>query len=216
MAGDRLQIYNLALGHLGERRLATLAENREPRRVLDDLWDQTKNECLEEALWNFMIRASSIDASTSVVPSFGFSYAFRIPDDWVRTVMISTVETFAVPLLDYMEETGYWYANWTPIFVRFISNDAAYGNDLSRWTANFCKYMSYQLAQYGCKRITGADTMLQGPEGITKRLHKAKIKAKSNDAMNQPPGEMPAGTWVRSRRGAFRGIPLPGGSGYDD
>jgi hypothetical protein len=35
---SQLFIYNEALGHLGERRLANLSENREPRRVLDSYW----------------------------------------------------------------------------------------------------------------------------------------------------------------------------------
>ena len=35
MAASKLSIYNQALGHLGERRLATLSEPREPRRVLE-------------------------------------------------------------------------------------------------------------------------------------------------------------------------------------
>ena len=34
----QLFIYNEALGHLGERVLASLTEGREPRRVLDSYW----------------------------------------------------------------------------------------------------------------------------------------------------------------------------------
>jgi hypothetical protein len=213
---DKLSIYNMALGHLRERRLASLTEAREPRRVLDDFWNQVVSECLEEGLWNFMVRAVQADSSATVTPAFGWKYAFAIPADWVRTVLISTVETFTPPLLDYAEETGYWYANWTPLFARYVSSDPLYGQNLGSWTANFTKYVSYQLAQYACGRITGSEDLLAGPEGITKRLHHAKIKAKSNDAMNQPPGQIPTGTWVRSRRGFLRGVPLPGGTQYDD
>ena len=36
---DRLDVYNGALRRLGSRRLASLTENREPRRVLDDIWN---------------------------------------------------------------------------------------------------------------------------------------------------------------------------------
>ena len=35
----RLQLYNSALLLLGERNLASLSENREPRRLLDHVWD---------------------------------------------------------------------------------------------------------------------------------------------------------------------------------
>lgn len=213
---DKLSTYNLALAHLLERRLASLTENREPRRVLDDLWDQVVQECLEEGLWNFMLRAIQIDASSTVVPGFGWNYAFKIPVDWVRTTLVSTVETMTPPLLDFTEETGYWYANATPLFIKYQSKDTLYGLDLGAWTGNFTKYVSYQLAEYACGRVTGKTELLAGDQGITRRLHKAKLKAKSNDAMNEGPQEMPSGTWVRSRRGFLRGAPLPGGTSFDD
>ena len=37
MANDQLSLYNNALTVLGERKIASLTENREPRRVLDDV-----------------------------------------------------------------------------------------------------------------------------------------------------------------------------------
>jgi hypothetical protein len=204
------------LGHLRERRLSSLSEAREPRRVLDDFWDQVQAMCLEEGLWNFMMRTVQIDASTTVVPAFGFRYAFTIPNDKVRTTLVSTVETFSQPLLDYREETGYWYADWTPLFVQYQSSDPLYGTNLGDWPATFTAYVALQLAEYACGKITGSEKMLEGPTGISRRLYKAKIKAKANDAMNEPPGEMPTGTWARSRRGFLRGVPAPGGDQFDD
>lgn len=218
---EKLGVYNLALAHLRQRRLGALTDNVESRRVLDDLWDQVVSEALAEGLWNFMLRAIRIDTSTTVTPGFGWSYAFKIPDDWVRTVMVSSDETFIQPLLDYAEEAGYWYANFTPLYVKLISSDPLYGMNLGTWPPNFTAWVSFHLAEYGAGRIAGAaaNELLTGPAGVIERGRKAKIKAKSTDAMNQPPGQMPAGTWVRSRRGFLRGTPAPGGSGgssYDD
>jgi hypothetical protein len=209
---DKLTVYNMALHHLGQVRLASLSESRSARRVLDDFWDQTVQECLEAGLWNFMLRTVQIDASTTIVPSFGFKYAFTIPVDQVRTILVSTVETFTPPDLDYREETGYWYDNFTPIYVQYLSKDTLYGLNLGAWPGNFTKFVSLQLAEYACKEITGSTELLAGPDGISKRLYKAMMKAKSNDAMDEPPQEMPTGTWTRSRRGFLRGVPVPGGT----
>lgn len=213
---DQLSLYNLALLHLGERRIASLNENREPRRVLDDLWPTVRQLCLEEAQWNFFLRTIQIDASGTLTPSFGWKYAFTIPTDWLRTKLVSTVETMTPPLLDFAEETGYWYANFTPLFVSYVSNDALYGQNLGAWTANFTAYVALQLAEYACHRIPGKTELLEGKNGISGRLNKARIKAKSNDAMDTGPREMPTGTWARSRRGFLRGAPLPGGTTFDD
>lgn len=213
---DKLSLYNLALGHLRQRRLGSLSDANEPRRVLDDFYPQVVAECLAEGLWKFMTRSVRIDASASITPSFGWAYAFAIPDDWVRTIQISDGETFDPPLLDYVEEAGYWYANSTPLFVRLVSNDTSYGMDLSLWPANFTGFVAFYLAEYSCGRITGSDDLLKGEQGIIRRTYKAKIRAKATDAMNDPPGQPPMGTWARSRRGAFRGLPAPGGTGNDD
>jgi hypothetical protein len=200
---DKLSQYNLALGHHRERRLASLSENREPRRTLDSCWDQVTGECLEAAFWKFMKRTVEIDASSTVEPAFGFNYAFRIPNDWVRTVIISSEETFTTPLLHVPEEAGYWYANVTPLFVSYISSDPLYGMNLGDWPASFAKYHALELAAQSCQRVTGSEKLLEGPEGIARRLKKAKTDAKAKDAMNDPPGFAPMGSWARSRRGFF-------------
>lgn len=213
---DKLTVYNLTAHHLGVRRFKSLSDPVEARRVIDDYWDTTVLRCLEEAMWNFMLRTIQGDASTNVVPAFGWKYAFPKPVDFVRTTIVSSVETFVPPLTDYVDETNYWYANFTPLFVKYQSNDPQYGMDLGAWSANFTTYVSLQLAEDACLKATGSTDRLEGNFGISRRLRTARIKAKSNDAMDEGPREMPTGTWARSRRGFLRGVPLPGGTQFDD
>jgi hypothetical protein len=213
---DQLSIYNLALGHLRERRVASLQEQREPVRVLNDFFPASTASCLERHFWKFGKRVVSIDASTTMIPSFGWKYAFNIPEDRVRNYLISTVETLILPLWDYAEEAGYLYANFTPIFLVYISNDAEYGMNLGAWTQSFTDYVALNLAVRACNRLSEKADLLAGPDGLIKREKQARLVAASMDAMNDPPGQMPTGTWSRSRRGFLRGTPLPGGTSYDD
>lgn len=215
MATSKLALYNLALGHLNERKIGSLSENREPRRVLDDFWDQVVAECIAEGFWNFAIRAVEMTNAPSISPSFGYNYGFTHPDDWVRTVQISDEETFRFPLFDYRDENGYWFANSTPLYARYISNGASYGLDLSKWPANFTAWVAFKLAEYACGRVAGKADLLQGPQGIIKRGGRAKLKAKSTDAMDEAPARPPMGTWGRSRVGSGR-LSQPGGDRYDD
>lgn len=210
---DKLTLYNLTLGHLRERRLGSLSENREPRRALDDFYDQVVQECLEEGYWNFMIRSVQADHSETLTPGFGWAYAFPLPNDWVRVVIVSADESFTIPLMEYVEEAGYLYANVTPLFYRYISKDPQYGKNLGTWTGNFTGFVALKLAEYACGRVTGSDKLLDGPNGISSRCRKAKVKAKSVDAMNEPPGRMPFSSWVTSR-GGFG--PRTRGTGNDD
>jgi hypothetical protein len=63
MAVSRLSIYNGALRECQERKLASLSEDREPRRVLDDVWndgDGLLRFVLRQKQWRFARRTVEI------------------------------------------------------------------------------------------------------------------------------------------------------------
>jgi hypothetical protein len=196
---SKLGIYNAALLILGERKLSSLSEAREPRRALDDAYDDGVGYCLERGFWNFAMRAIQADSSASVTPTFGYNYAFAKPSDFVRLHSFGGTETFDPPLMTVVDEPNYWYANVDPLFVRYVSNDTAYGLDLSLWSETFSDYVANRLAVKTCKRITG-----KAPDGDMKLDEKkARAVALSKDAMDEPPGFPPRGSWVNSRLGSF-------------
>lgn len=204
MTTSRLSLYNEALRHIGERELASLSENREPRRVLDNVWDDDLiDTCLEQGFWNFATRAVRITYSPSVEPPFGYRYAFDIPADHIRTVGVCSDEYFNVPLLQYTTEGEYWFSDLQEIYVRYVSNDAAYGNDFSLWPKSFTRWVAVHVAALICERLTQnaskADT-------LTKKAAKLLVAAKSKDAMAEATQFMPPGTWTtaRSERGGRR------------
>lgn len=200
---DKLTVYNLVLGELIERRLSSLTENREPRRVLDDHWSQEVAYCMGEALWNFMIRTVQQDASSTVTPAFGYLYAFVLPTDFVRTVTTSGNADLDPPFRDgeLAVEAVYLYTNVTPIYHSYVSNDPLYGMNLGAWPPVFTDYVVKRLARQTCKRITGKDALLLGPQGLIAEERKARLNARSKDAMNMPTKSAPTGSWVRSRGG---------------
>jgi hypothetical protein len=207
---DKLTLYNLALGHLTERRLASLAEPREPRRVLDDFWPSVNGYCMERKIWNFALRAIQIDASSSVVPGFGFNFAFTIPSDWIRTLKVADEPSLTTPLNNFKEETGYWFANATPLFISYSSNDPLYGNNLGKWPASYEDYVALRLAHMACKRITGKDDLLKGKDGIIDQETKAYKICSANCSMNEAVGFPPTSSWIRAR-GGFGRSTAPGG-----
>lgn len=194
---SKLSLYNSALLILGERKLASLAEAREPRRALDDAWDDGVAYCIEGGFWNFAMRAVQIDSSASVTPTFGYTYAFTKPQDFVRLYSYGSTETFDPPLLTVVDEPNYWYANVDPLYVKYVSNDTAYGMDLSLWSESFAEYVANRLAVKTCKRITGAFPS----DDLKKDEKRALAIARSKDAMDEPTGFPPRGLWVSSRLG---------------
>lgn len=197
MAITQLALYNESLRLIGERRLASLAENREPRRVLDDVWnDGTIDFCLEQGQWNFAMRAIELTPSATV-PTFGYTKAFDKPSDFIRTAGVAEDEFFNVPLTRMVEEVGFWFADIDPIYVRYVSNSATYGADLSRWPKTFAKYVAAFLASEICFTLTQSSEKQKLMLGI---MHQRLIDARSKDAMGDPTAFPPQGNWTASRR----------------
>lgn len=196
----RLSLYNRALRHLGHRTLASLTESVEARRALDAAWDGGFiRYCLEQGQWNFATRTASLSYSPSVETGFGYSRAFDVPDDWVRTIAVSADEFFAAPLNDIMMEGSYWYCGLDTIYVRYVSDDASFGSDLSLWPETFTHFAAAHLAKEACSAITGSESKI---DRMTKEAKRLLADARGKDAMNEGTSFPPTGSWVRARRGS--------------
>lgn len=200
MTASTLGIYNDALGEFGERKLASLTENREPRRVLDDYFPSVLNECLEDGYWRDARRTVQALAETTITPGFGYQFAFSMPSDCLQIYLVSQSGDLQTPLNDYVYEAGYLRANCDTLYLTYISNDPAYGLTLSRWSPSFTRYVAMALAERAAYRIT-QDQSLR--DAISKRARMAKRRAESLDAREGPPRALPEGTWVASRRGGW-------------
>lgn len=199
MAYDRLALYNEALRLCGERRLALLTEAREPRYLLDQVWDEGGVEdCLEAGQWNFAMRSVKIDHDTSVTPSFGYQFGFTKPTDWIRTAGVCSDEFFKAPLLAYTDEAGYWYSDTDPLYVRYISNDSGFGGNISGWPGSFCSFAAAHFASKVVYKITSDKERIALVE---KRAKLAKKDALNKDAMNDPTTFPAKGSWVNGRAG---------------
>lgn len=193
----RLDIYNGALRILGERRLASVTENREPRRLLDDVWDADAiKTCLEQGQWKFAIRTVEQTYEPSIEPDFGYQRAFTKPTDLVRVVGLSAEPYFNNPLTRYVEEAGYWFCDYDTIYVRYVSGGNDYGRDLSLWPDSFTKYVEYYMAAEILPNLTGSQAK---EERVSRDMKKALVEARSRDAMAGPTQFLPLGSWSRAR-----------------
>lgn len=199
MATSQEQLYNIGLLFVGERRLR-LGEDREPRRMLDEVWSRGNGAIkyfLEQGYWNFAMRAVKLDSSTSVTPEFGYSFAFQKPSDFVRLNMISGDERFNWPLTDFEPEGSYIYADVDPLYIRFVSDDTDWGADFSKWPETFTlwagSWLGYQIVPTLKSEIDR--------EALKKELRKLLVDARSKDASEEPPRFPPLSSWAQARYG---------------
>jgi hypothetical protein len=191
-----IELYNNALIEIGSDRLASISEDTERRHVLDQVYAPVVRLCLEAGQWNFSTHSAKLDADTTITPSWGYTEVFAKPSDWKRTIEISSGEDFRPPLVDFRDEGSYWLAYVTPIYVRYVSNDATYGLYLAGWTDTFARYVELSLAKRVCRRLTGSEfTNLQERD-----LRDAKQQALNKDALNDgQPRRGPIGSWAGVR-----------------
>lgn len=196
MATSRLDIYNDALLLVGERFLSSLTEAREPRRLLDHVYNNDGiGDCLESGQWFFAMRTIKIDYDPGIQSEYGYRRAFEKPSDWVLTSALCSDEYFNEPLNRYYDEAGYWYSDLTEMYVRYVSNDSAYGLDLSRWPKKFTKFVS---AHFASEIITKID--IERYNDLLTIRERRLTDAKNSDAMADPTQFPAQGSWSTARQ----------------
>jgi hypothetical protein len=202
---NRLSIYKSALRYLGNAAgLSSLTEASPSRYALDDAWRQAGDYLLAKGMWNFAIRSVELQEDEDVEPLFGYQFAFSKPDDWVRTVSISTDPTFQDGFEDYSDETNYWYADSDTLYVRYISNDTDYGWNVGAWREPFAQTFACYLA-FQCGLPLSSDK--SNRNDLFNLFKSLLTEAKTLDAVDERVARSPAGRLVKSRlrRGSLSG-----------
>ena len=206
---SQLSLYNDALLLCGQPALSSLTDDVEGRRLLDQVWNNGGVDiCLAEGQWYFALRTQMIDYDPDEDPSFGWEYAFTVPSDWILTSAICCDEYMRTPITEYAHENGYWYADFTPIYVRYVSNESSqYGGQIGAWPAPFKEFVAAHFAKqivYSVAR--DADRIQLVNDEYKRRKHEAK----SDSMMAKAPTFYPTGMWSRARRGG--GVRREGGN----
>lgn len=172
------------------------------RRLLDETYDSAVLYILEQGLWNFGSRTVSIEHETDVEPSFGYTYVFEKPSDYVRLVAIGDNGNMWPPLSEFLDEGAYWHANVDPLYVQYVSNGASYGLNTSLWPQGFKRlleaYLALQIAPDPHASISAAKL-----DDLKRHYRDMLRDARGKDAMNQGPQRPPPGRLTMSRAGGF-------------
>lgn len=199
MATTKLGLFNGALKEIGQPKVSDIGEPIKSARSLVDVYDNVVADCLATGSWNFAMETIQVDADTGVTPGFGYSKVFAKPADWVNTVAISGDPYFSFPLTSYYDDANFWSADFSPIYVRYVSNDTGLGLALDRWTPAFRRFVELELADRVCIDLTEGKGKR---DDVGKRRDKARKAALAQDALNEPqPKFPPPGSWTMARAG---------------
>jgi hypothetical protein len=199
-SAEKLSLYKGALRLCEARSIATLTDDVEQRYVLDEIWDDGAiDACLEQGLWNHAMRTILIDCDAGFTDPLNAGWQrFTKPDDWVSVAQVSTDPSFTEPDLNYQDEGNYIYSYNQTLYIRYVSNDASYGNNYSLWPESFKTFVHAYMGLHALPRLSGATTE---KDKLERRLQRFLTVAKGRDAMKDPTKFPPETSWNRSRRG---------------
>ncbi len=200
----KLQLYKRAALKMGTTPPASLSEGLEVRRVMDVHYTDVLDWFLEQGFWEPALRTVSITENTSVTEAFGFAYAHDIPSDYKRMFVLSPSETLNPPLDQfdggngYLKEGGYFWADVTPIYLKYVSNDSSYGYDLTAWTDSMAEAFAAELAHRSISKVSGATAK---KDDLEKEVEKKLGTANTISSLEQPTTAQREGRWTGRRWG---------------
>lgn len=195
MAGaTKLEIYQYALRHLADARLALISDDVECRFALDDAWPRAVPYVLGLCGWRFALKTAALAAGGAAMPGYSNSYA--LPADCLlvhglfRTAGTNTGRECP---FDLREQGANISANVASATIRYVSNsyiDPAFAD----WPEKFAQLVGAYLAFLVAERVTGE----RGSSGRMSQLFSSLLPAaQKSDAV-------PDNVWlIYQRSGAW-------------
>jgi hypothetical protein len=159
MASSDTDICNSALSKVGARRIISLTDDLEEARICSDLYPVRRDMLLRSHPWRFAVTRVEL-APVVDVPLFDFSNAFQLPPDCLR--VLNTNQPYNSR---WKEENGLILCFTPTLMIQYIYRNT----DVSKWDANFCEVLSYDLAKEICFPLTQNASLKQDLEATAKQ-----------------------------------------------
>ena len=190
---SQTDICNQALTKIGADRILAITDDTKAASTLNAIWAIKRDAELAAQPWTFAIRRASLPASTTT-PSFGWSYAYPLPSDYLAMVEVGEDYAFYTgdPQPLFALEGGEVLTDQgSPLNIRYVSRVTNTG----LYPALFAEALACRLAAELCESMTQSVPKLEAAWAEHK---KAIREARRVNAIEQPPRKIPPGSWERA------------------
>jgi hypothetical protein len=153
MAASQLGLYNSALLLVGQRKLTGLTEEREPRHLLDDVYDLGAIEyCLEIVKPKFASVTVKLDSpATSSV--HGLDSVHTLPTTYLTNGVVGVYsdDKLDQPIERYFVEGNTLVCEYDTVYLRYI--DTAAVTTFTYWSQSFTRVVASYLAREICIKL---------------------------------------------------------------
>ncbi len=186
---------NRAIRLLKGGRITSLTDGSNNANALIDVYDGELEALLRAHKWNFAKKFVTL-ARLVTVPAFKYDFAYKLPSDWIRTISVHDNDA-GTGVVDFeeaeIEDVGALFCSIEQVFLKYVY----LVTDPNRMPPDVQTAFVYALAA----AVPGISNIGAAAWKELKTDAKDKmVKAKSSDALGQPPGRRPAGSWVSSRQ----------------
>jgi hypothetical protein len=178
-------IINNALTYLGARRITSRDEDNERARVMDNLFDSTRDELFRKSRWNFAIKRASINA-TSNTPEYEFAYEYELPTDFMYMLETEGNSPYRLEDGKLLSDTG------STLKIKYCYKVT----DTSQWDTMFAKILALMLAVEAGARITEDSRLISL---LSNQLRVSFIEASKRNGMEDDPQEVSLDSWEAAR-----------------
>lgn len=187
---DVVGICNSALAKIGAAPIVSLTEGSKTANLCAEQYDKLRDDLLRSHAWNFAVRRVKL-ARLTEPPAFGFSYAYQLPADWLRSLAVqdAPVREATVP---YRIEGRRLVSDAEALYLRYLARV----EDANDMPPDFRETLASLLARELAVPVAQSVNLSQVlDEQYRRRLRRAK----SVDALEDPPEPLPPGAWLLVR-----------------
>lgn len=157
-----VHICNLALDRLGQRSIASIdSPTTEVESICARHYPSTRREMLRRFIFNFAKKYSTLTASGSKTPAFGYSSAYAHPNDFIRLLALGDVtvnDDLAPGLYDLSE--GYIFTssgNGGTLNIQYIYD----AKDVTKFDPLFVRLFTLHLASNMAYKFTVKNSIIR-------------------------------------------------------
>ena len=205
MAG-KVEIANRALTKLGAERILLLTDPNKEARTLNSMFDTVMDAELRRHRWKFALKRATLPALVAT-PEWGYTYAYQLPADFLALVQVNEYYLRGLKQKTlWTVESGQILTDLAaPLKIRYIRRV----DNMALLDPLFVEVLACKLALEACEPLTQSSQkrQLAGEE-----YRFAVSEAVRQDAIENPPDELPWGSWNDSREslGTHAGGPSAG------
>lgn len=193
-----IHICNLALDRLGQREIASLdTPTTDIEETCARNYDATRRELLRRFIFNFAKKYAVLSVSVTKTPAFGYTYAYALPNDFMRLLALGDVSIDADISSDFYDlSEGYIFTDENSsdsINIQYVFDAKVIAN----YDPLFVRLFVLSLANSMAYKFTLKNSVMQG---IRDELQDVQLAAAAVSGQEKPPRRIERSRLLDARR----------------